>query len=91
MSCFETPVVTSEPPSSASGGSPQRFYRRKAAAEYLLKKFGFGAAATLAKLAVTGGGPEYYKAGRMPLYSEDSLDAWALSKIGAPRHSTSAD
>jgi hypothetical protein len=71
------------------GGTARRFRRRKAAAQYLLEKYGFGAAATLAKLAVTGGGPEYYKAGRTPLYAEDSLDAWALSKIGAPRRSTS--
>lgn len=89
MSCSEFPAVASDPALSVNGSAPQRYYRRKGAAEYLLKKYGFGASATLAKLAVTGGGPEYRKAGRMPLYAEDSLDAWALSKIGAPRRSTS--
>lgn len=43
---------------------------------------------TLAKLAVVGGGPAFRKAGRMPLYSEASADAWAESKIGPLVHST---
>jgi hypothetical protein len=67
-----------------------RYHRRKSAAEYLLKKYGFGAYATLAKLAVTGGGPHFCKVGRMVVYREHELDAWALSKISAPRRSTSA-
>jgi hypothetical protein len=44
---------------------------------------------TLAKLAVIGGGPAFRKAGRVPLYSEASVDAWAASKIGPLVHSTS--
>jgi hypothetical protein len=67
-----------------------RFHRRKSAAEYLLKKYGFGASATLAKLAVIGGGPLFGKVGRMVIYREHDLDAWALAKISAPRRSTSA-
>jgi hypothetical protein len=43
---------------------------------------------TLAKLAVTGGGPPFRKAGRVPLYSEASVDTWAESKIGPLVHST---
>jgi hypothetical protein len=43
---------------------------------------------TLAKLAVIGGGPAFRKAGRVPLYSEASVDAWAASKIGPLVHST---
>jgi hypothetical protein len=66
-----------------------RFLRRKQAGEYLLAKYGFGAEKTLAKVAVVGGGPEYRKAGRIPLYTIEALDNWALAKIGAPVHSTS--
>lgn len=66
------------------------FLRRKAAGVYLTEKYGFGAARTLAKAAVTGDGPEYHKAGRVVLYTREALDKWALAKIGAARRSTSA-
>lgn len=36
---------------------PRKFLRRKAAAAYLKENYGFGATATLAKLASVGGGP----------------------------------
>jgi hypothetical protein len=65
------------------------FLRRRDAAEYLLGKYGFGAERTLAKGAVTGDTPEYRKAGRIVLYTREALDRWALSKIGAPRASSS--
>jgi hypothetical protein len=65
------------------------FLRRRHAAEYLLEKYGFGAERTLAKGAVTGDTPEYRKAGRIVLYTRDALDRWALSKISAPRASSS--
>jgi hypothetical protein len=65
------------------------FLRRRDAAEYLLEKYGFGAERTLAKGAVTGDTPEYRKAGRIVLYTRDALDRWALSKISAPRASSS--
>ena len=68
--------------------SPQ-FLRRDAAGEYLKKTYGFGAARTLAKGAVTGDTPEFHKAGRLVLYTRDALDKWALAKIGAPQRSTS--
>lgn len=67
------------------------FLRRKAAGAYLTEKYGFGAARTLAKAAVTGDGPEYHKAGRVVLYTREALDRWALAKISAARRSTSAD
>jgi hypothetical protein len=67
----------------------QKFLRRKQTGEYLLSKYGFGAERTLDKLAVTGGGPEFRKAGRFPVYMPEALDAWALSKIGGPVRSTS--
>jgi hypothetical protein len=68
----------------------QTFLRRKQAGTYLTEKYGFGAARTLAKAAVTGDGPEYHKAGRVVLYTREALDKWVLAKIGAPRRSTSA-
>ncbi|MGI8567651.1 MAG: helix-turn-helix transcriptional regulator [Methylocella sp.] len=65
------------------------FLRRKDAAEYLLGKYGFGAERTLAKAVVTGDSPIFRKAGRAVLYRREDLDAWALSKIGAPQRSSS--
>jgi hypothetical protein len=44
--------------------------------------------ALLAKLAVTGGGPEYRKAGRTPLYPQDALDSYARSKLSKRVRST---
>jgi hypothetical protein len=88
------------PPSSATGkpasssatvsGEAPRFLRRKQAGVYLTEKYGFGAARTLAKGAVTGDSPEFHKAGRIVLYTREALDKWALAKIGAARKSTSA-
>lgn len=68
---------------------PAQFLRRKAAGEYLKSKYGFGSEKTLAKLACLGGGPIFRKASNAALYAPEDLDAWALSKIGAPRKSTS--
>jgi hypothetical protein len=65
------------------------FLRRRIAAEYLLKKYGFGAEKTLAKGVVTGDTPEFHKAGRIVLYTREALDKWALGKIGEPVRSTS--
>ena len=57
--------------------------------EYLRVKFGHGSEKTLAKLAVTGGGPVYRKAGKMVFYTPEDLDNWALSMMGVPRRTTS--
>jgi hypothetical protein len=66
------------------------FLQRRAAGEYLKQKFGFGAAATLAKLAcISSEGPPFRKAGKVVLYRREDLDLWASSKIGAERRSTS--
>jgi hypothetical protein len=65
------------------------FLRRKDAAAYLLGKYGFGAERTLAKGVVTGDSPVYRKAGSRVIYRREDLDAWALSKIGLPRTSSS--
>ncbi len=67
--------------------TPQ-FLRRKQAGEFLLKHFGFGGLRLLNKLAVTGGGPEFHKAGRMALYTPEALTEWAMSKIGPAQTST---
>jgi hypothetical protein len=64
--------------------------RRKQASEYLHKEHGVSlSAATLAKLAVVGGGPAYRKDGRFPLYDQPVLDAYALARLGPLRSSTS--
>ena len=65
--------------------------RRDAAAEYVRTQWGIPCSPkTLAKLAVTGGGPVFRKAGRTPLYPQDGLDAWASGKLG-PRIRSSSE
>ena len=67
-----------------------KLLRRKAASEYLHEAHGVErAASTLAKLAVTGGGPVFRHIGRVPLYAPDDLDAWVASKLTPRMHSTS--
>lgn len=66
------------------------YIRRDAAAEYLRQRYGHGSPRTLAKLAVTGGGPRYVRSGtRMVLYRREDLDEWAMSKITPAQSSTS--
>ena len=69
--------------------APRQFLRRKQAAAYLTETYGFGAVRTLNKLATIGGGPEMIYAGRVPLYTIASLDAWARSRMSGPVRSTS--
>lgn len=69
--------------------SANRYLRRKPAGKHLKEKFGFGSEKTLAKLASVGGGPEMVYAGNIPLYTEEKLDAWAMSKLSKPVRSTS--
>jgi hypothetical protein len=66
-----------------------QYLRRREAAAYLTSRYGFGAEKTLAKGAVTGDSPEYYKAGRIVLYTREALDKWALAKIGPAQNSSS--
>ena len=69
---------------------PSRPLRRVEAAAYLFEKHGIRRApATLAKLAVIGGGPVFRRAGRVPLYSPADLDEFAASITSAPVRSTS--
>jgi hypothetical protein len=40
-------------------------------------------------LACIGGGPEYQRFNRTPLYSPAALDVWAIKKLGKPVTNTS--
>jgi hypothetical protein len=69
-----------------------RYLRRDAAARYVREKWSQPCSTRwLAKLAVTGGGPIFRKAGRFPLYLIDDLDEWANARLGKPKRSTSVD
>ncbi len=66
------------------------FLRRADAAAYVTTRYGFPCSRQwLAKLAVTGGGPTFRKAGRYPIYKPADLDAWAQARISRPLVSTS--
>lgn len=76
--------------SAMSPISAQRPLRRAEASAYLLEKHGIQRKpATLAKLAVLGGGPTFRRAGRVPLYSAADLDEFAAKITSAPVQSTS--
>ncbi|WP_027152209.1 hypothetical protein [Mesorhizobium sp. WSM2561] len=63
-------------------GFPRRL-RRKDASAYLLTVHGVSRTPkTLAKYAVTGGGPRYHKANNVPFYDTDNLDAWVEELFG---------
>jgi len=63
---------------------------RREASEYLFEVHGVQLSqATLAKLAVTGGGPAFQKDGRYPRYTPPILDAYATARLGPLRASTS--
>ena len=63
-----------------------RFLRRSDAAKYLRDRWGLPCATrTLAKIAcISSDGPEMHFAGRIPLYTPESLDEYALKKSGLP-------
>jgi hypothetical protein len=64
--------------------------RRGSASAYLRARHGLVfAPSTLAKLAVTGGGPVFRRVGRFPVYTPNDLDDWVTSKLSAPMLSTS--
>lgn len=74
---------------SADDNRKPRYVRRVVASEYLLTNYGFGAKKWLDKLATTGGGPKFRKAGKTVLYTKADLDEWAMSRIGRAQSSTS--
>ena len=64
-------------------------YRRAEASGYLKQQWGIDRTpGTLAKLAVTGGGPRFQHVGRIPLYPVDELDKWAETMLSPLRSST---
>ncbi|MEO6012875.1 MAG: hypothetical protein ABIQ30_04725 [Devosia sp.] len=66
-----------------------KYLRRAPAAEYIRNTIGIPCSARwLAKLAVEGGGPPFYKAGRFPMYAPTDLVAWAEGRIGKLQLST---
>jgi hypothetical protein len=65
--------------------------RRKVASEYLFEVHGVSLShATLAKLAVVGGGPAFRKDGPFPIYERGELDTFATARLGPLRASTSS-
>jgi hypothetical protein len=69
---------------------PRRKLRRREASKYVRDTWGIPCAEkTLAKIAVTGGGPPFVRFGRVPLYDSDDLDAWVRSKLSQRFKSTS--
>ena len=69
--------------------SNTRRLRRPEASAYLQGKWGISRTPkTLAKLAVTGGGPSYQKDGRFPLYLKSDLDDWVRSRLSPSVTST---
>lgn len=63
--------------------------RRQEAANYITETYNFPCSAkTLAKLAVVGGGPRFFKAGKFPLHDIPDLDAWAQAKLSEKVSST---
>jgi len=63
--------------------------RRKEASKYLFDIWGISRTPkTLAKLAVTGGGPAMEYDGRIPLYTPANLDEHASSVLSGPVKST---
>ena len=66
--------------------SDQRYLNRIEAAAFLTKRGYKTAPATLAKRAVTGGGPPFRSWGRKPLYDPEALLSWAQERCTGPRH-----
>jgi hypothetical protein len=78
----------------ASTGTASRHWparmRRKMASDYLREVHGVSLSpATLAKLAVVGGSPPFWKDGPFPIYGRPELDEFAAARLGPLRTSTS--
>jgi len=64
--------------------------RRRELSEYLFEVHGIQLSpATLAKMAVLGGHPEFQYDGRFPVTTTESADAFAVARLGPCRRSTS--
>ena len=68
-----------------------RYRRRPEASAYLRERWGLShAPSTLAKYASIDGGPRFvHDNGRIPLYPEGELDAWARSRFSPLKSSMS--
>ena len=66
-----------------------RYLTRTKAAEYIRGQGLRYSAATLQKLATTGGGPVYRRFGNRAVYTTANLDEWIKHKLSAPTRSTS--
>lgn len=63
--------------------------RRSEASAYMFERYGIRRSPdTLAKLAVIGGGPLFFRVGRYPFYSPADLDAWVASFTSEKVHTT---
>ena len=83
MSELQTPAIAETDKTCLPEYLRRPRLRRKLASEYLELVFGITVApSTLAKYACVGGGPDFQRVNRTPLYPRESLDAWALSKLG---------
>jgi hypothetical protein len=69
--------------------SGEGYLSREEAGAFLQTHFRAGTPQLLAKLAVTGGGPRFYKFCRRALYTREDLEEWARKKMGEARTSTS--
>lgn len=69
---------------------PSVFLSRRLAAKYVRENYGLRCSEKwMAKLAVTGGGPRYFKDGRAVVYRRDFLDSWVMQRISGPCTSSS--
>ena len=89
-----TPNAKSDLAASTASAPPPRQWparmRRPVASTYLFEEHGVSLTpATLAKLAVVGGGPKFRKDGKFPIYDRDELDSFAVARLGPLRSSTS--
>ena len=81
------PVISPHSYSSGAGRDrdeelmTKEFHCRKEASRILSERGIPTAAATLAKLATTGGGPEMTKFGRRVFYTPASLEQWLASRL----------
>jgi hypothetical protein len=58
-----------------------QFYRRKPAGEFVKQHFGFGSGWLLARLAGDPDGPAFRLVGRVAIYAEEDLIAWAERRL----------
>ncbi len=68
---------------------PERYLSRDEASGYLRLRGFRVAKQTLAKYAVTGGGPAYRNFGSRVVYDPVDLDVWIEQRLTMPRRSTS--